>query len=507
MKQKSDSYARGILSVNVTNFEAWTALFTVWFGLMNCPPAAVSLSQGECRKIKSNAIDVSLSKCGSSHKTARAIVFGSPWFRGLGWRHLHFEQGTQHLLTLIKHLRTPGPFQSLFHVRLHWCQVIAGVSFSPFLHPDTPLPHLDNAWLDSTCQFLKHCSAQLEIPTIPLPVSKRRNDACVMDGFIGLGLSSSTLQRLNFCCLWLRVTHLSGICTLAGDCVDRTAWLGLDPMPSSAADWPMQPRPHDTVWSLWRQALSDSVCSKTHRCVRVTRHGTLTSPLGNWCADCDPQASPRWTSLFSQSTQSLFVPDRHQPACFRQLSASTRLAFHLGFRHSRQCDACSAHHQRQLAPCALNFPPNPGASCHFLPSPHPGAATLENRSSSRHFPGQRAQSSLSTPFRWDPLASVLRWGGRSNTRAGLLPPPQRSSGNAAVAQPAGSQIPFVRKASANLPCSHSWKPLPLIFNYLIFLFIMVLHQTLGSASPLTTKASGNASPLNSLRPRSLPVLA
>jgi hypothetical protein len=292
MKHKSDAYARGILSVNVTHFEAWNGLFTVWFGQMNYPLAATSLSQAECRKIESHAINALLSKCGFSRKTARAIIFGSPWFGGLGWRHLHFEQGTQHVLTLIKHLRTPGPFQSLLHIGLHWHQVIAGVSFSPFLHPGIPLPYLDNAWLDSTRQFLKHCSAQLEIPSIPLPVSKRRNDACIMDGFIGLGLSLPTLQQLNFCRLWLWVAHLSDICALAGDCIDRTAWLGLDPMPSSAADWPMQPRPHDTVWRLWRRALSDSVCSNTHRHVTVTRPGALTSPLGNWCADYDPQASP-----------------------------------------------------------------------------------------------------------------------------------------------------------------------------------------------------------------------
>jgi hypothetical protein len=29
MKKKSDNYARGILSVNVTNFKAWTGLFTI----------------------------------------------------------------------------------------------------------------------------------------------------------------------------------------------------------------------------------------------------------------------------------------------------------------------------------------------------------------------------------------------------------------------------------------------------------------------------------------------
>jgi hypothetical protein len=67
-----------------------------------------------------------------------------------------------------------------------------------------------------------------------------------------------------------------------------------------------------------------TVCSNTHRYVTVTRPGILTSPLGNWCADYDPQ-----------STQRLFIPARHQLARFRQLSTATRLAFSLACYDTR----------------------------------------------------------------------------------------------------------------------------------------------------------------------------
>ena len=48
----------------------------------------------------------------------------------------------------------------------------------------------------------------------------------------------------------------------SGDQIARVAWLGLAQIPSTASDWPVQARPHDTVWSLWRKALSDSFCTK-----------------------------------------------------------------------------------------------------------------------------------------------------------------------------------------------------------------------------------------------------
>jgi hypothetical protein len=78
MKRKSDAYARGILSVNVTSFEAWTGLFVIWFGQMNYPLAVTFLSRRECENIQRKAINMSLSKCGFSRKTSSAVVFGSP---------------------------------------------------------------------------------------------------------------------------------------------------------------------------------------------------------------------------------------------------------------------------------------------------------------------------------------------------------------------------------------------------------------------------------------------
>jgi hypothetical protein len=52
MKKKSDNYARGILSVNATNFEAWTGLFVIWFGQMNYPLVATTLTEKTAKQSK-----------------------------------------------------------------------------------------------------------------------------------------------------------------------------------------------------------------------------------------------------------------------------------------------------------------------------------------------------------------------------------------------------------------------------------------------------------------------
>jgi hypothetical protein len=329
MKKKSDAYARGILSVSVTNFEAWTGLFTIWLAQMNYPLAVTSLKEKECKAIQSKAVNASLSKCGFSRKMSRDVVFGSPWYGGLGWRHLFFEQGIQHVMTIIKHLRTPGEFNRVLLISLQWYQKQAGVCFSPFRYPNAPLPYLEHEWLDGARLFLHLCLASLDIPEIVLPIYQRINDSCIMTRFIGLALPKIVLERLNCCRKWLQVTQLSDICTLKGDTIDRKAWLGIAPMTSDNDDWPVQPRPHDKVWSLWRTALSKSVCHNPHRYVLSSRPGILKAPLGPWESDSDTQSNPRWTTYFSHSSQRLYIPVPTQPESLRQLSTPTRLDFSL----------------------------------------------------------------------------------------------------------------------------------------------------------------------------------
>jgi hypothetical protein len=289
---------------------------------------ATFLTRGECKKIQSKAVNVSLTKYGFSRTTSRSVVFGSPWFGGLGWRHLFFEQGIQHVLLLLKHLQTPDHFQSLLIICLHWYQVVAGVSFCPFSRPRVKMPYLGSAWLDSTRVFLAHSAATLHIDQASLPALQRQHDACIMDGILELGLSTTSLERINCCRLYLRVATLSNIRTLHGDQIECKDWLGLGRMASSQADWPVQPRPHDKSWGLWRSAISTSVCTKKHRYVLASRPGILTKCLGLWLNTSTPQTSTRLTALFEHNTQQLFIPDQENHGRYHQYSTATSLDRH-----------------------------------------------------------------------------------------------------------------------------------------------------------------------------------
>ena len=110
-----------------------------------------------------------------------------------------------------------------------------------------------------------------------------------MDGILNLDLPATTMKRINACRLWLQVTILSDISNLKGDQITQAAWLRLAQIPSNDSDWPVQGRPHNTVWGIWRKALSDTFCMKDSRYVLASRPGGLTQSLGVWLHDLFPQ--------------------------------------------------------------------------------------------------------------------------------------------------------------------------------------------------------------------------
>jgi hypothetical protein len=103
----------------------------MWYPGVNYLLAATFLTRSVCENIQSLVMSATLNKCGFNLHFPRVIVFGSPRCGGMGMRHMWYEQGIQHAIIIIKHLRTPGHFKSLIQINLRWYLLIAGVSFQP----------------------------------------------------------------------------------------------------------------------------------------------------------------------------------------------------------------------------------------------------------------------------------------------------------------------------------------------------------------------------------------
>jgi hypothetical protein len=85
LRAKSDAFAKGILASAVNPFEAWTGYFTIWYPGCNFLLAATFPNRAECEKIQSLATNAVLTKCKFNRHFPRSVVFGAPYYGGLGW--------------------------------------------------------------------------------------------------------------------------------------------------------------------------------------------------------------------------------------------------------------------------------------------------------------------------------------------------------------------------------------------------------------------------------------
>ena len=132
-----------------------------------------------------------------------------------------------------------------------------------FLTPYTWMSHLWEFLEDSQLR-LKH---DLKVPL------RRAHDRFIIPA-VAKYFTKSQLKAINRCRLHLQVATLSDVTTADGLALTTQAFNGIyDKHRSHYFKWPIQPRPSETDWKWWKQALT--------RCF-TTFKGTLQQPLGAW---------------------------------------------------------------------------------------------------------------------------------------------------------------------------------------------------------------------------------
>ena len=94
----------------------------------------------------------------------------------------------------------------------------------------------------------------------------RLGDEFLMQRFSDFGYSKKKLLRLNRCRLFLQVVTLAEMLDGTSDKICNMACDGHRNFTrKSALLWPVQPRPDDNHWKLWRQALQKCFYLKVDR--------------------------------------------------------------------------------------------------------------------------------------------------------------------------------------------------------------------------------------------------
>lgn len=107
---------------------------------------------------------------------------------------------------------------------------------------------------------------------IPSGKFLRANDKYIMDEWDDEGLPTHTLQILNNCRIYLKVTRLSDIVTNDGYHIQTQYINGSHINHILTHDWPRQEKPGRKAWKLWKYHLENTFYSGSR----------LKTPLGKW---------------------------------------------------------------------------------------------------------------------------------------------------------------------------------------------------------------------------------
>ena len=246
------------------------------------PLAVTQFSQKECDKIVSPVLRVCLSKMGYNSNMPREVVYGPTELGGLAFHDYFIEQGIAQVKMLVGHYRQDSETARMIEIERQWCQVQAGTAVNLLASPQTPIDYIESCWFMCLRSFLCTYDLSIEFTQNVQPTTTCLGDEFIMDALRLSGSCTTTeLQRLNACRMYVQVTRLSDI-TSADGLYLRTEMLqgshnGQAYFVTNDR-WPRQERPPKSWWSLWRKKLKvvfslDGASSR------------LRNPLGEWLLD------------------------------------------------------------------------------------------------------------------------------------------------------------------------------------------------------------------------------
>jgi len=304
----------------LTRHEAAVTYTTIFLPTITYPFPATTISQKNLNKAQSLTTPLVLSSMGYNRNMPKAVVYAPTSHGGIGFCHLHSEQGLQKVLQIMKHLRTRTSLGTTIELAIKAHQIHSGAA-SPILEYTDPISWMSDRWITNVRSFLHSVQSKIRLAspwTIP---TIRQNDLHLMNALNDGRYSNSELQVLNHCRMALQVTTLAEIVDHTGQRLLQDALLIGTTLPNltqtskSKYTWPQQPFPSKTAWSFWTKAIRTT----------FTKPGLpnqLKNPLGPW----KPEASisRTWYTTFNATTNTLYRHIPEQPAQQYILHQTTR---------------------------------------------------------------------------------------------------------------------------------------------------------------------------------------
>ena len=258
--------------------------------LRYCLPIT-TFTMAECKQIQSPFIGAFINCLGLNRNTKRAVCHGPFRFGGLSIMDVGTEQFASRMHLMMTNIRKGNPTgRSIVHA-LSMYQMYLGcekpfLELDPSLYPTLPSTTHSAQYL---WEQLRSIGGKLNIPSMWVPTSNRKNDRTVMDAFVNTMvtrkgtpsfLTMTQLYQANACRLYLKVTWVSDISNYRGNRIAPWAFLGTARNRTELV-YPHQERPPESAWKVWRLLLRSSLIAVKNQQVVYSNYPLITPvPIG-----------------------------------------------------------------------------------------------------------------------------------------------------------------------------------------------------------------------------------
>ena len=302
MRKAAASWYDKVRTGHMTRYDAWQALRSTIMKKLEYPLLALTLTKEECNKIMSPILMGTLPRMGVCRTMARALVYTPIKYQGLGVDELYITQGLQHVKALLDHIWRESTTGKLLIISLEYLKLEVGIQGSILTEDYELYGHLaEESWVAHTWKFLTDVGLQIKDELRDFPLV-RNGDSTLSAMFAKACIQHKITKRewykANKCRIYLKVLTLGDIVTADGTAIEENTLKGIfNKCRARKLEWPVQQRPKDSEWRIWRKVLKISVLDNT---------SGLRLQLNAWTINTDTIYEQAWDWWLDNENNTLY---------------------------------------------------------------------------------------------------------------------------------------------------------------------------------------------------------
>ena len=194
--QKTIEWTEKLNRSYLTPTEAMVAYCQVLFPALIYPVAVLALTEEQCDKIASPAINALLKKMNLPIMTARS----PPRYGGINLPNPYVQCYTIKLMMIIRHMQKADTTSTILDIVLGTSQQQVGIN-TPILESnlDKYSALLADGWVKKVWHFLNEMHGSLVIKNTWTPSKIYTNDISIMERVLEMDIPIATVQQINLC--------------------------------------------------------------------------------------------------------------------------------------------------------------------------------------------------------------------------------------------------------------------------------------------------------------------